>query len=160
MPLSRFPKQLIVAAVCCTAVWDAPLVAQPATYFGTKEDPFHIEAEKVEVDIHSGEAALTGNVTLQKGPLKVSCPKVDLKFDGAPHVLWAKGSGGVVAEIKGVRGEAPEAELDMKKHVLELRGGVKLTRGSTWVQAESASIDVASAKVTLFQVKGSMPVPK
>ncbi len=121
-------------------------------------DPIQIEAELIEVDISKGDALLTGNVVLAKGPLKLSCPKLELKFDASPHVSWAKGSGGIVAEVKGVRAEAPEVELDLKRQQLELRGGVKLTRGQGWLQAERATIDIATSKVTLVQVKGSIPV--
>ena len=47
----------------------------------------------------------------------------------------------------------------MTKRVLDLRGGVKLTRGQGFLQAERATIDIISAKVTLTQVKGAIPVP-
>ena len=113
----------------------------------------------VERDVVAGEATLTGNVTLTKGDLKVSCPRIDLKFDGTPHVVWARGSGGVSADVRGVHAEGPEAELDLVKQVLDLRGGVRLARGTGWLQADQARIDIATGKVTATQVKGSIPVP-
>ena len=97
---------------------------------------------------------------LQKGDLSVKCPRVDLKFDTSPHLNLAKGSGGVVADVRGVHGEAPEVELDLKKQVLELRGGVRLSRGQGWIQADKATIELTTARVTATQVKGSIPVPK
>jgi hypothetical protein len=65
----------------------------------------------------------------------------------------------VSADVRGVHAEGPEVELDLAKHLLELRGGVRLSRGQGWIQAERASIDTTTAKVTLTQVKGSIPVP-
>jgi lipopolysaccharide export system protein LptA len=121
-------------------------------------DAMEVQADLLEVDVTAGEAVLTGNVSLAKGGLKVSCPRIDLKFDNTPHVKWAKGSGGVVADVKGVHAEAPDVELDLVKQVLDLRGGVRLTRGNGYLQAESARIEIATAKVTLTQVKGSIPV--
>lgn len=118
-----------------------------------------LQADKLDVDVSAGEALLTGNVSLTKGDLKVSCPRIDLRFDNSPHVKWAKGSGGVVADVRGVHAEAPEVELDLAKQVLELRGGVRLTRGQGWLQADRATIDIKTAKVSLTQVKGSIPVP-
>ena len=118
-----------------------------------------LQADKLDVDVSAGEALMTGNVSLTKGDLKVSCPRIDLKFDNSPHVKWAKGSGGVVADVRGVHAEAPEVELDLVKQVLELRGGVRLTRGQGWLQADRATIDIKTAKVSLTQVKGSIPVP-
>ena len=122
-------------------------------------EPLSVQADKLDVDVSAGEAVLTGKVTISKGDLKVSCPRIDLRFDNTPHVTWARGSGGVQADVRGVHAEAPEVELDLRRQVLELRGGVRLTRGQGWLQAEKATIDVATAKVSLTQVKGSIPVP-
>jgi lipopolysaccharide export system protein LptA len=122
-------------------------------------DAMNVQADKLEVDVSAGEALLTGNVSLAKGDLKVSCPRLDLRFDQTPHIKWARGSGGVSADVRGVHAEAPEVELDLQKQVLDLRGGVRLTRGQGWLHAERATIDIASAKVSLSQVKGSIPVP-
>lgn len=119
-----------------------------------------VQADKLEVDVATGSAILTGQVVLSKGDMTVKCPRVDLKFDTSPHLNFAKGSGGVVADVRGVHGEAPEVELDLKKQVLELRGGVKLSRGQGWIEANKATIELATAKVTATQVKGSIPVPK
>ena len=126
---------------------------------GGPSDPVAMQADQLEVDVGTGSATFTGNVSLAKGDLHVTCPRIEVKFDTSPHVSWAKGSGGVSADVRGVHAEAPEVELDLTKQILELRGGVRLTRGQGWLQAEKASIDIATAKVTLAQVKGSIPVP-
>jgi len=122
-------------------------------------EAMNVQADRLDVDVSAGEALLTGNVSLIKGDLKVACPRIDLRFDPSPHVTWARGSGGVAADVRGVHAEAPEVELDLAKQLLDLRGGVRLTRGQGWLQADRATIDIASAKVTLTQVKGSIPVP-
>lgn len=124
------------------------------------EGALQVQAERLEVDVLAQTAVLTGNVSLAKGGLKVSCPRIDLKFNDTPTISWAKGSGGVSADVKGVHGEAPEVELDLTKQSLELRGGVRLTRGQGWLQAERATIDIGTGKVQLTQVKGSIPVPR
>jgi lipopolysaccharide export system protein LptA len=119
-----------------------------------------LQAERLDIDIIAGEATLTGKVTLSRGDLIVNCPRVDLRFDHAPHVTWARGSGGVTADLRGVHAEAPSVEFDLGRQVLDLSGGVKLTRGQGWLAADSARIDIATAKVSLVQVKGSIPVAK
>jgi lipopolysaccharide export system protein LptA len=150
-PLRFVP--LLVAAL----VLGAPAaVAEPL--LGGSE-PVAMQADHLDVDVGAGSAVLTGNVSLGKGDLHVSCPRIEVKFDTSPHVSWAKGSGGVSADVRGVHAEAPEVELDLTKQLLELRGGVRLTRGQGWLHAERASIDIATAKVSLEQVKGSIPVP-
>jgi len=125
---------------------------------GVGGEAVELAADRLDVDVHAGTAVLTGHVSLVKGALKVECPRIDVKYDEAPRVTWAKGSGGVTADIRGVHAEAPEVELDLARHSLELRGGVRLTRGLGWLRADKATIEIDSAKVTLKDVKGSIPV--
>ena len=122
-------------------------------------DALGLQADQLDIDVSAGDAVLTGNVSLSKGDLRVACPRIELKFDTTPHVKWARGSGGVIADVRGVHAEAPEVELDLAKQVLDLRGGVRLTRGQGWLQADKATINIDTAKVTMSQVKGSVPVP-
>ncbi len=152
-------RSLVVGSIVLPATTFAPSVtADPLLDVGKGD--LGVQADKLEVDVSAGTAVLTGKVVLSKGDMSVRCPRFDLKFDSTPHVRWAKGSGGVVADVRGVHGEAPEVELDMVKQTLEMRGGVKLSRGQGWLQAEKATIELATARVTATQVKGSIPVPK
>jgi len=162
VPLARRapPRARIALAALSVALLATPepsANADPLLEVGG--DALAVQADRLEVDVSAGEAVLTGKVSIARGDLKVSCPRIDLKFDTTPQVTWAKGSGGVQADVRGVHGEAPEVELDLRKHVLELRGGVRLTRGQGWLTADKATIDIATAKVSLTQVKGSIPVP-
>jgi lipopolysaccharide transport protein LptA len=152
-------RAVFVAAFVLPTLAYAPSVGADALLDVGKGD-IGIQSDKLEVDVAAGTAVLTGNVVLSKGDMTVKCPRFDLKFDGSPHVRWAKGSGGVVADVRGVHGEAPEVELDTVKQILEMRGGVRLSRGQGWIQAEKASIELSTARVTATQVKGSIPVPK
>ncbi len=156
-PLRRTAPLAIAAALVTSFVAPPRAVADPL--LGVGGDSVNVQADSLDVEVSAGTAVLTGNVSLAKGDLHVSCPRIDLKFDTSPHVSWARGSGGVSADVRGVHAEAPEVELDLTKQVLDLRGGVRLTRGQGWLQAERASIDVASGRVSLAQVKGSIPVP-
>jgi lipopolysaccharide export system protein LptA len=153
----RFTLPLATVALIFGMNGGSPALADPV--LGGPSDPVAMQADQLEVDVGTGSAVFTGNVTLAKGDLHVSCPRIEVKFDQSPHVSWARGSGGVSADVRGVHAEAPEVELDLTKQLLELRGGVRLTRGQGWLQAEKASIDIATVKVTLAQVKGSIPVP-
>src|SRR5580700_11401368 len=138
----------------------APVQLAQAEILGIGNEAVALQADRLDIDILAGDATLTGKVSLTKGDLTVSCPRIDLRFDHAPHVTWARGSGGVTADVRGVHAEAPSVELDLTKQVLDLRGGVKLTRGQGWLAADSARIEITTAKVSLLQVKGAMPVAK
>jgi lipopolysaccharide export system protein LptA len=148
-----------LAAVIALCALLAPAVPAKAEILGGSEG-VSLQADRLDIDILAGEATLTGKVTLSKGDLTVSCPRIDVRFDHAPHLTWAKGSGGVTADVRGVHAEAPFVELDLTRQLVDLSGGVKLTRGQGWLTADSARIDIPTAKVSLNQVKGSIPVAK
>lgn len=119
-----------------------------------------LSADVLEVDTKDQSATLTGKVVFTKGQdLSLRCPKIEVKYESTgPRVSWARGSGGITADVKGVRAEAPEFELDLVKQKLTLRGGVRLYRGTGWVAADGAEIDLSSARVTMQNVKASLPV--
>jgi lipopolysaccharide export system protein LptA len=124
------------------------------------DEPLQMTADRLDLDIEAKTALLAGHVTLRRGPMTLSCPRVDVRYDRVPHVTWARGSGGVVAEVKGVRAEAPEVEVDLASRTMDLRGGVRLARGDGWITADRATINIATGKVSMAEVKGSLPIPK
>ena len=147
------------AAVLAASVW--PLRAVPearadlATIGGQTLD---VEADMLDVDINRGRATLEGNVHATLGELTVVCPKVEMTYDEAPQVRWARGTGGVEARVQGIVARAAVVEVDVPKRKVDLSGGVRLTRGKGWVEADRATIDIATYRVSLHDVKGSIPV--
>ena len=100
-----------LGAICVAAL--APRsMAKADPLAGVGGEALDLTADKLEVDVPAGTAVLTGHVTLIRGNLRVDCPRIDVRYDEAPRVTWAKGSGGVTADIRGVHAEAPEVELD------------------------------------------------
>jgi lipopolysaccharide export system protein LptA len=158
---SRGTMSRIFALPLAIAALVAPVtLARAEILGGVGSEPVKLQADQLDIDILAGEAILTGKVTLTKGDLVVNCPRIELRFEHAPKLTWARGSGGVTADVRGVHAEAPSVELDLTKQVLDLRGGVKLTRGQGWLTADSARIEIGTAKVSLTQVKGAIPVAK
>lgn len=168
MARARARVRLVVALGCALAVGGVGarrLVADPSppappAAGGEGAEPLDVSADRLELDVESKTAVLTGNVRLSKGALVVGCPRVDARYDDKLSVVWAKGTGGVWAEVRGARIEAPEVELDLGKQAVELRGGVRLSRGGGWIKAERATIAMGTGKVTMTEVKGSLPVGK
>lgn len=141
----------LLAGVSAPSAQAGPL----AVVEGEKLD---VRADKLDVDIDKGTAVLEGNVEATMGDLTVSCPKVEIRYDQAPRVRWAKGSGGVRARVKGIDATASSVVVDLAKRDVKLSGGVRLSRGKGWIEAGSATIDLGTRKVTLEDVKGSIPV--
>ena len=97
----------LVAALVLLTTSFAPREAEADPLLDVGKGDVSVQADKLEVDVATGSAVLTGQVVLSKGDMNVRCPRVELKFDTSPHLNWAKGSGGVVADVRGVHGEAP-----------------------------------------------------
>jgi len=68
-----------------------PTQVARAEILGIGGDTVSLQAEHLDVDIMTGEATLTGSVTLTKGDVTVSCPRIDVHFDQTPRVTWAAG---------------------------------------------------------------------
>jgi lipopolysaccharide export system protein LptA len=117
-----------------------------------------IRAERLNIDVDNGTATLQGEVYAKLGELEVRCPRVEIRYDEAPRVRWAKGTGGVEATVRGIQARAQVVEVDVAKRHVNLSGGVHLSRGRGWVQADQATIDLSTRKVSLRDVKGSIPV--
>jgi lipopolysaccharide export system protein LptA len=158
----RLPPSLAVATLAALAAVSRPIAAGPARAFA-EDDPLTMSADKLDLDVEARTAKLTGHVKLARGAMTLRCERVDARYDekhDKPRVSWVKGTGGVVAEIKGVKAEAPEVEIDLVARSMALRGGVKITHGEGFLQAERASIDIATGRVSMTDVKGSIPIPK
>jgi lipopolysaccharide export system protein LptA len=117
-----------------------------------------VRADHLDVDISKGTAVLEGNVRAVLGELEVECGKIDVRYDEAPVVRYARGSKDVTVRLKGIEAKAAGLEVDVARRSVRLQGGVRVSRGRGWVTAEAAQIDLATRHVTLDAVKGSIPV--
>lgn len=145
----------LALALIGTASRELSADAQPTP---TASEALDVSADRLDLDVQAKTAVLTGSVRLAKGNVSVRCPRVDARYDDAAKITWAKGSGGVIAELGGARAEAPEVEIDMQQKTLELRGGVRITRGAGFLTADRATMNMATSKITMSDVKGSVPV--
>lgn len=149
----RLPS--LAAALVAVAV-TRPIAAEPAA---PAAEPLGMSADKLDLDVEAHTAVLTGHVSLHRGATTLRCARVDVRYDESPKVVWARGSGGVVAEVKGVRVTAPEVEIDLAARALTLKGGVRMAHGDGWISAEKATVDMATGRVSMTEVKGSLPLP-
>lgn len=148
----------LVVALVAGLLIDRPIPANAGTLGVIDGQTLDVGADKLNVDIEKGTATLDGHVQAALGEMHVECSRIELKYDEAPKVRWAKGSGGVSAKLKGIEATAAQFEVDVAHRSIKLSGGVKLSRGRGWVTADSAAIDINTRKVTLEDVKGSIPV--
>jgi lipopolysaccharide export system protein LptA len=117
-----------------------------------------VSAKQLDVDLTKGVALLDGEVHVKLGELDVTCDRVDIRYDDAPIVRWARGSGNVRASMRGVVATAQSLEVEIPERRVRLVGDVKISRGKGWVQAEHASIDLPTGRITLDEIRGSIPI--
>jgi lipopolysaccharide export system protein LptA len=122
------------------------------------DQAFDVAADRVDIDAETGAAVLEGAVTARFGDVEVRADKVELRYDRAPRVSWARGTGSVSARLKGIDATASTVEFEAKSHSVVLAGSVRLTHGKGWVTADRATMDLSTNKVSLQEVKGSIPV--
>ena len=103
-----------------------------------------------------GRARASASLSARRRPLRRG-PEPG-SANGQLRVTWVKGTGGVVAIVKGIRAEAPDVELDVATQTMSLKGGVRLTRGEGWITADRATVHLTTGKVSMTEVKGSLPI--
>jgi lipopolysaccharide export system protein LptA len=158
LPNNRRFAVAAAVGLLATALFQIPVPANAGPLGVIDGQTLDVGADKLDVDIEKGTATLEGHVQATLGDMHVDCSRIELKYDEAPKVRWAKGSGGVTAKLKGIEATATEFEVDVAHRTIKLSGSVKLSRGRGWVTADSAAIDINTRKVTLEDVKGSIPV--
>lgn len=160
--MARRARPAFVAAglgLLAVAGFAAVAVAQPSV-FDVAGDPVAVTADKLEADLSSKNAVLLGNVTLRRGDVVMRAARVDARFRDGGQVAWARATGGVRIDLKGSHADADEVEVDFADRRLELRGHVVVGRGASKVEAERATIDLATSKISLSQVRGTLsPTP-
>lgn len=150
---------LLLGVVVATAIAGAAAFVRAEPIAMVDGQPVNVSADQLVVDLNKGTAVMTGHVRVVRGDLVMRCNRVDARYDEAPNVTWAKATGDVTADWKGMHAKANEAELFLARKALELRGGVKLARAGAWIEASEARIDFATGRLTLEKVSGSIPVP-
>ncbi|MGC4069305.1 MAG: LptA/OstA family protein [Polyangiaceae bacterium] len=117
-----------------------------------------ISAKQLDVNLAKGVALLDGDVHVKLGELDISCDRVDIRYDDAPMVRWARGSGSVRASMRGITATAQSLEVEIPERRVRLIGDVKISRGKGWIEAEHASIDLPTGRITLDEIRGSIPI--
>ena len=156
MRISTVSAVVTLASLAGVLVWARFAGADPLAVI--EGEALDVSADRLDVDVEHGTALLQGNVSTRLGELEVHCPMVEIKYDRSPRVSFARGTGGVTARLKGIDATASVVEFDAASRTVAFHGTVRLSRGRGWVTAEHATVDVASGKVSLQEVKGSIPV--
>ena len=108
-----------------------------------------VRADHLDVDIAKGTAVLKGNVHAVLGELELECGKIDVRYDEAPVVRYARGSDDVTVRLKGIEAKAATLEVDVARRSVRLQGGVGGV-GRQNGRGHAASLGGAPARVWQF----------
>jgi lipopolysaccharide export system protein LptA len=155
-PRPRWRGWTAVVAWSATLLLASPSSSAPLMQIGA--EVLDVSAKHLDVDLSRGVAKLEGEVRVKLGELDVSCDRVDIRYDDAPMVRWARGSGNVRAAIRGITATAQSLEVEIPERRAGLVGNVRISRGRGWVQADHATIDLPTGRITLDEIRGSIPI--
>lgn len=156
--MSRRARLTILVACVAAVVVGSVALAQPPV-LDVVGEPVAVTAERLEADLSGRTVTLSGAVTLRRGELSVRASRVDARLGDGGRVAWARAHGGVKLEHRGSHAEADDVEIDLAERRVELRGRVVVGRGATRVEAERATLDLATSRLSLSQVRGTLAPP-
>ncbi|MCC6644483.1 MAG: hypothetical protein IT374_02795 [Polyangiaceae bacterium] len=148
----------VVSGLALAAAGGSAALARPSV-FEAGGEPVSVTAERLEADLSGKTVSLSGAVTLRRGELSLRAPRVEARLRDGGQVAWARASGGVRLEHQGSHAEAEEVEVDLADRRVELRGRVVVGRGASRVEAERATLDLATSRLSLSQVRGTLAPP-
>lgn len=140
----------------------APLLAQGLTTSALKgldsKAPIDVDADRIDVLDSQNQAIFTGNVRVRQGNLTLEADRIKVAYSraatsgkggGDPVIQRLDADGNVRLATPSERATARFAIYDVSKRILTLVGNVVLTQGSTKVQGNRLTIDLASGRSTL-----------
>jgi lipopolysaccharide export system protein LptA len=104
--------------------------------------PVEVTADDLAVDQGSGSAVFTGNVTIGQGEMRLSAPRVQVKYlEDQSGIESLSATGGVTLVSGPDAAEASRADYDITTGVIRMQGDVLLVQGANSLTAETMFVD-------------------
>jgi lipopolysaccharide export system protein LptA len=140
----------------------APMGAMPAFAQGITTSalrgldsraPIDVDADRIDVLDQQNQAIFTGNVRVRQGNLTLEADRIKVAYSrpvkGDPVIQRLDADGNVRLATPSERASSRFGIYDVSKRILTLIGNVVLTQGTTKVQGNRLTIDLASGRSTL-----------
>lgn len=108
-------------------------------------DMVEIEADRLDVDTHAGQAVFRGNVKAVKGAIQVKGEMLTLSYDSSTQKvtsLIAENHVYVIWEDK--QASCNKAIYQLNRNVMELTGDVLITKGQERLSGQKVVVDMNS----------------
>lgn len=155
--MTHFARAALVAFLAVSAVSAVPAAAQGITGSALKgldsKAPIDVDADRIDVLDQQNQAIFTGNVRVRQANLTLEADRIKVAYSrpvkGDPVIQRLDADGNVRLATPSERATARFGIYDVNKRILTLIGNVVLTQGTTKVQGNRLTIDLASGRSTL-----------
>lgn len=112
-----------------------------------RDQPIHIEADKLQIDDNRNISIYQGNVAMQQGSLKIKAERIILHFDNSKNLQWIEITGSPAtfnqlnAKQEPVFGSALKMNYYEAKSLMELTGEARFQSNQDIIESESISIN-------------------
>lgn len=152
--MTHFARAALLAFLAVSAV---PSAAQGITGSALKgldsKAPIDVDADRIDVLDQQNQAIFTGNVRVRQANLTLEADRIKVAYSrpvkGDPVIQRLDADGNVRLATPSERATARFGIYDVNKRILTLIGNVVLTQGTTKVQGNRLTIDLASGRSTL-----------
>ncbi len=140
-------RQLLMSGACLALMASVALAQGTDVAFGTVDHdtdaPVEVTADRLSVDQSDNTAMFQGNVLVGQGDLRLSAPEVRVLYtEDGNGIALLQARGGVTLVSGDDAAEAAEADYDIDRGIVDMRGDVLLTRESSAVASDVARIDL------------------
>lgn len=152
---SRLAVLLLLSATA--GLW--PATAQGITTSALRgldtRAPIDVDADRIDVLDQENQAIFTGNVRVRQGTLTLEANRIKIAYArpagsrGDPEIQRLDADGNVRLATPSERATSRFGLYDVDRRILTLIGNVVLTQGTTQVQGNRLTIDLASGRSTL-----------
>jgi len=115
--------------------------------------PIDVDADRIEVLDALNQAIFSGNVRVRQGGLTLEANRIKIVYSrpatGDPVIRRLDADGNVRVTTPSERATSRFGIYDVDKRLLTLIGDVKLVRGTTRLNGNRLTIDLASGRSTL-----------
>ncbi|MCG2840014.1 OstA family protein [Sandaracinobacter sp. RS1-74] len=153
--MTRFsPKAALLVLLALGA---APVSAQGLTSSALKgldsRAPIDVDADRIDVLDQQNQAIFAGNVRVRQSNLTLEADRIKVAYSrpakGDPVIQRLDADGNVRLATPSERATARFGIYDVEKRILTLIGNVVLTQGTTKVQGNRLTIDLATGRSTI-----------
>lgn len=118
-----------------------------------RKAPIDVDADRIEVLDQQNQAIFTGNVRVRQSSLTLEANRVKVAFTrpaaGDPQMQRLDADGNVRISTPSERATSRFGIYDVDRRILTLIGGVVLTQGTTKVQGNRLTINLATGQTRL-----------